>query len=128
MAHLDWQGRPPLARRGAATHDLASLRFDAHWDWSREASQALVEPLQQELGWSPEALQEELILSALQGNLKSLGVFGHALVHRREPQAASAVPRTLRHLRGHFQRLNHQDGVLTCEHLLRLVEERVLKG
>jgi hypothetical protein len=49
-------------------------------------------------------------------------------VHRREPQAASAVPRTLRHLRGHFQRLNHQDGVLTCEHLLRLVEERFLKG
>jgi hypothetical protein len=38
------------------------------------------------------------------------------------------VPRTLRHLKGHFQRMNHQDGVLACEHMLRLAEERLLKG
>ena len=41
---------------------------------------------------------------------------------------ASALLRTLRHLRGHFQRLHHQDGVLACEHMLRLAEERFLKG
>jgi aminoglycoside/choline kinase family phosphotransferase len=116
------------ARRGAATYDLASLRFDAYWDWSREAARALLGPLQQELGWSHEALLEELNLSAVQRNLKALGTFGHQLVHRRKAHFAPAVPRTLRHLRGHFQRMNHQDGVLAAEHMLRLAEERLLKG
>ena len=116
------------ARRGPATYDLASLLFDAHWDWSKEAGRALMEPLRQELGWSQEALVEELNLSALQRTLKSLGVFGHHLVHLNQPQMASALLRTLRHLRGHFQRLHHQDGVLACEHMLRLAEERFLKG
>lgn len=116
------------ARRGAATYDLASLLYDAYWDWSREAGRAIVAPLQEELGWNQEALMEELNLSALQRNLKALGTFGHQLVHRRKAQFASAVPRTLRHLRGHFQRMHHQDGVLAAEHLLRLAEERLLKG
>lgn len=116
------------ARRGAATYDLASLRFDAYWDWSREAGRALLEPLQQELGWSHEALLEELNLTALQRNLKALGTFGHQLVHRRNPHVAPAVPRTLRHLKSHFQRMNHQDGVLATEHMLRLTEERLLRG
>lgn len=116
------------ARRGAATYDLASLLYDAYWDWSREAGRAMLEPLQQELGWSHEALTEELNLSALQRSLKALGTFGHQLVHRKKAHFASAVPRTLRHLRGHFQRMNHQDGVLASEHLLRLAEDRLLKG
>lgn len=116
------------ARRGAATYDLASLRFDGYWDWSREAGQALTEPLQQELGWSQEALQEELTLSAIQRNLKALGTFGHQLVHRHKAHFAPAIPRTLRHLKGHFQRLNHQEGVLAAEHLLRLTEDRLLRG
>jgi aminoglycoside/choline kinase family phosphotransferase len=116
------------ARRGAATYDLASLRYDAYWDWSREAAKVLAEPLLRELGWSHEALQEELTLSALQRNFKALGTFGHQLVHRRKAHFASAVPRTLRHLRGHFQRLNHQEGVLATDHFLRLAEARLLKG
>jgi len=116
------------ARRGAATYDLASLLYDSYWDWSREAGRAMVEPLQQELGWNQEALAEELNLSALQRSLKALGTFGHQLVHRKKAHFASAVPRTLRHLRGHFQRMNHQDGVLASEHLLRLAEDRLLKG
>ena len=116
------------ARRGAATYDLASLRFDAYWDWSKEAGRALIAPLQAELGWSHEALLEELNLSALQRSLKALGTFGHQLVHRKKAHFAPAVPRTLRHLRGHFQRMNHQDGVLASEHMLRLAEERLLKG
>jgi len=95
------------ARRGAATYDLASL--------------------QQELGWNHEALLEELNLSALQRSLKALGTFGHQLVHCRKAHFAPAVPRTLRHLRGHFQRMNHQDGVLASEHMLRLAEDRLLK-
>ena len=116
------------ARRGAATYDLASLRYDAYWDWSKEAGRALLAPLQAELGWSHEALLEELNLSALQRSLKALGTFGHQLVHHKKAHFAPAVPRTLRHLRGHFQRMNHQDGVLASEHLLRLAEERLLKG
>ena len=116
------------ARRGAATYDLASILYDGYWDWSREAGRALAGPLQQELGWNHEALLEELNLSALQRNLKALGTFGHQLVHRRKACFAPAIPRTLRHLKGHFQRMNHQDGVLASEHLLRLAEERLLKG
>jgi aminoglycoside/choline kinase family phosphotransferase len=116
------------ARRGAATYDLASLRFDAYWDWSREAARVLIEPLQHELGWNHEALLEELTLSALQRNFKALGTFGHQLVHRKKAHFAPAVPRTLRHLKGHFQRMNHQDGVLATEHMLRLAEDRLLKG
>ena len=116
------------ARRGAPTYDLASLRYDGYWDWSPEAGRAMLAPLQGELGWGHDALQEELTLSAIQRNVKILGTFGHQIVHRRKAQFASAIPRTLRHLRGHFQRLNHQDGVLATEHLLRLVEARLLRG
>ena len=116
------------ARRGAATYDLASLLYDGYWDWSPEGGRAMLEPLQAELGWGHDALQEELTLSAIQRNVKILGTFGHQIVHRRKAQFASAIPRTLRHLRGHFQRLNHQDGVLATEHLLRLVEARLLRG
>ena len=116
------------ARRGAATYDLASIAFDGYWDWSPEAARALAEPLRQELGWSPEALQEELTLSGIQRNLKILGTYGHQIVHRRKAHFASAVPRTLRHLKGHFQRLHHQDGVLACDHLQRLAEARLLAG
>lgn len=121
---LDFQD----ARRGAATYDLASILCDGYWDWSDEAGHALVAPLQEELGWSHEALQEELILSALQRNLKILGTYGHQLVHRKKAQFASSIPRTLRHLRTHFQHLHHQDGVLASEHLLRLAESRLLRG
>ena len=85
-------------------------------------------PLQQELGWNHEALLEELTLSAIQRNLKILGTYGHQIVHRKKALFASAIPRTLRHLCEHFQRMNHQDGVLASEHLLRLAEERLLRG
>ncbi|HEY3400934.1 MAG TPA: phosphotransferase [Geothrix sp.] len=115
------------ARRGAATYDLASILYDGYWDWSREAGRALAGPLQRELGWNHEALLEELNLSALQRNLKALGTFGHQIVHRHKAHFAPAIPRTLRHLRGHFQRMNHQDGVLATEHMLRLAEDRLLK-
>jgi hypothetical protein len=116
------------ARRGAATYDLASILYDGYWDWTREARHSMCDPLRQELGWNHEALLEELNLSALQRNLKALGTFGHQLVHRKKCQFASAIPRTLRHLKSHFQRMNHQEGVLASEHLLRLAEDRLLKG
>ncbi len=113
------------ARRGAATYDLASILFDAYWDWSREATHHLMQRVQVELGWGEAQVWEELTLSGIQRNLKALGTFGHQLVHRRRARFAPAIPRALLHLRGHFQRLRHQDGVLAVEHLLRLAEERL---
>ncbi len=121
---LDFQD----ARRGAATYDLGSIRYDGYWDWTAEAAQRLEEPLRDELGWSHADLAGELNLSAIQRNLKALGTFGHQLVHRHKAHFAPAIPRTLRHLRGHFERLNHRDGLLACEHFLRLAEDRLLQG
>ena len=113
------------ARRGAATYDLASILFDAYWDWSREAGHHLFQRVQTELGWGEAQLWEELTLSGIQRNLKALGTFGHQLVHRRKAKFAPAIPRALGHLKGHFQRLRHQDGVLAVEHLMRLSEEKL---
>jgi len=121
---LDFQD----ARRGAATYDLASIRYDGYWDWTAEAARRLEEPLLNELGWSHADLAAELNLSAIQRNLKALGTFGHQLVHCHKAHFAPAIPRTLRHLQGHFERLNHRDGLLACEHLLRLAEDRLLQG
>lgn len=119
---LDFQD----ARRGAATYDLASILFDGYWDWGLEAQERLVEALRQEVGWGTRELWEELNLSALQRNFKALGTFGFQLVHRNKAHFAPAVPRTLRHLLGHFQRLHHGEGVLQVEHWLRLAEARLL--
>lgn len=123
LVTLDFQD----ARKGAATYDLASILFDGYWDWSQEARTILVDRVKEELGWSDSLLWEELSLSALQRNLKALGTFGHQLVHKRRCHFASAIPRTLRHVLGHFQRLNHGEGVLAAEHWMRIAEQRLLK-
>ena len=123
LVTLDFQG----ARCGAATYDLASILFDGYWDWSKEASQHLLARVRAEMGWSDSDLWEELSLCAMQRNLKSLGSFGHQIVHCRKSHFAPAIPRTLRHLRGHFQRLRHGEGVLATEHWLRLSEKRLWK-
>lgn len=121
---LDFQD----ARRGAATYDLASVLFDGYWDWSPEAGALLTDRVRQELGWSERLLWEELNLSALQRNFKALGTFGHQLLHKKKAYFAPAIPRTLRHILGHFQRMNHGEGVLAVEHWLRLSEKRLLRG
>ncbi len=115
------------ARKGAATYDLASILFDGYWDWSAEAGELMLNRVREELGWSETLLWEELNLSAIQRNLKALGTFGHQLVHKKRPHFASAIPRTLRHLVQHFQRLKHGEGVLACENWMRLAESRLLK-
>lgn len=115
------------ARRGAATYDLASILFDAYWDWSPEASAILTNHVREELGWSETDLAEELTLSGIQRNLKALGTFGYQLVQRHRTVYAPAIPRALRHLRGHFQHLRLSDGVLAMEHALRLAEEKLRK-
>jgi hypothetical protein len=124
LVMLDFQD----ARRGAATYDLASILFDGYWDWSPEARNLLVNRVCEELGWSERLLWEELNLSALQRNFKALGTFGHQLLHKKKAYFASAIPRTLRHILGHFQRVNHGEGVLAAEHWMRLAERRLLRG
>ena len=124
LVTLDFQD----ARRAPATYDLASILFDAYWDWSQEARSILVHSVEEELGWSETLLWEELNLSAVQRNLKALGTFGHQIVHRGNAHFAPAIPRTIRHLLGHFQRIHHGEGVLAAEHWLRLAEKRLLKA
>jgi len=116
------------ARKGAATYDLSSILFDGYWDWSDEASAILVGHVKEGLGWSEALLWEELNLSAIQRNLKALGTFGHQLVHRKRCHFAPAIPRTIRHLIRHFQRMRHGEGVLAAEHWLRLAENRLMKS
>jgi hypothetical protein len=54
--------------------------------------------------------------------------FGHQLVHRKKACFAPAIPRTLRHILGHFKHLRHGEGVLQAEHWLRLAKAQLLKG
>lgn len=115
------------ARKGAATYDLASILFDGYWDWSSEAGAIMLNRVREELGWSETLLWEELNLSAIQRNLKALGTFGHQLVHKKRAHFAPAIPRTLKHLIEHFQRMKHGEGVLASENWLRLAESRLLK-
>jgi aminoglycoside/choline kinase family phosphotransferase len=123
LVTLDFQD----ARSAPSTYDLASLLFDPYWDWSKEAGQHLLDHVREELGWSDGDLWEELTLSALQRNLTALGTFGNQVVNSRRCHFAPAIPRTLRHLRSHFQRLRHGEGVLAAEHWLRLAEKRLWK-
>ncbi len=120
---LDFQD----ARKGAATYDLASILFDGYWDWSEEAREVLLGGVREELGWSESLLWEELNLSAIQRNFKALGTFAHQIIHQNKPHFAPAIPRTLRHLLGHFQRIRQGEAVLASEHWLRLSEKRLLK-
>jgi len=122
LVTLDFQD----ARKGAATYDLASILFDGYWDWSDEAKEILVQSVREELGWSETLLWEELNLSAIQRNFKALGTYAHQILHRNKPHFAPAIPRTLRHLLGHFQRTRQGEGVLAVEHWLRLSEKRLL--
>jgi hypothetical protein len=123
LTTLDFQD----ARKGAATYDLASILFDGYWDWSDEARDILVGGVREELGWSEALLWEELNLSAIQRNFKALGTFAHQILHRDQPHFAPAIPRTLKHLLGHFQRTRQGEAVLATEHWLRLSEKRLLK-
>lgn len=120
---LDFQD----ARRGAATYDLASIRYDGYWDWSVEAGQLMVDAVREELGWDDVSLEEELRLSGVQRNLKALGTFGAQLVVKRKASFAPALLRALIHLKGHFERLAMGEGVLWTENALRIAEARFLE-
>jgi aminoglycoside/choline kinase family phosphotransferase len=111
------------ARLGPATYDLASILFDGYWNWSMEAGQILVSRLKSGLD-SKFDFWSELNSVALQRNFKALGTFAFQL-RQNKTRYARAIPRTLRHIRGHFERLSHGEGVIQAEHWLKLANERI---
>ena len=115
------------ARRGAATYDLASMVFDAYWDWSKEARGAMLQKAQDELGWSQQDLWEELTLSGIQRNFKALGTFGYQFLHRKKNRFAPSILRTLVHCKYHFERLNLGEGVTYMHRLARQAEGQLSK-
>jgi aminoglycoside/choline kinase family phosphotransferase len=113
------------ARMGPATYDLASILYDGYWDWGADAGEAMVSSVKQELGLGDADFWGELNSTALQRNFKALGTFAFQLLRCGKARYASAVPRALRHVKGHFERLSHGEGVIQARHWLRLVEDRV---
>jgi len=111
------------ARLGPATYDLASILFDGYWDWSMEAGQILVTKVKS--GIKPDFdFWSELNSIALQRNFKALGTFAFQL-RQNKTRYAQPIPRTLRHIRGHFERLSHGEGVIQAEHWLKLAIEMI---
>ncbi|MDR2697738.1 MAG: phosphotransferase [Holophagales bacterium] len=136
LAHRDFHvrnlmvsGRRPVtidfqdARLGPATYDLASILFDSYWDWSMEARQILVSMVKSGLD-SDIDFWSELNSVALQRNFKALGTFAFQL-RQNKTRYAQAIPRALRHIHGHFERLSHGEGVIQAEHWLKLANERI---
>jgi aminoglycoside/choline kinase family phosphotransferase len=113
------------ARLGPATYDLASIMFDGYWDWGLEAKQILFSRVKSSLGVNDEDLWSELNSMALQRNFKALGTFAFQIVNKNETRYASAVPRTLRHILGHFERMSHGEGVIQAKHWIKLAMERM---
>lgn len=114
------------ARCGAATYDLPRSCSTATGTGPRRLATCWSNGSAGSWAGLKRISGEELSLSALQRNLRALGHFGCQLTQRRSGQAAApAILRTLRHLRGHFQRLRHGEGVLAAEHWLRLAEKRL---
>jgi aminoglycoside/choline kinase family phosphotransferase len=113
------------ARLAPATYDLASILFDAYWDWGTEARHALISSVKASLNASDIDFWSELNAVAIQRNFKALGTFAFQLINRNKARYAPSVPRTLRHVLGHYERLNHGEGVIQLKHWLKLATERI---
>jgi len=111
------------ARLGPATYDLASILFDGYWDWSMEAGQILVSKVKSGIDSDINFLSE-LNFVALQRNFKTLGTFAFQ-IRQNKTRYAQPIPRTLHHIRGHFERLSHGEGVIQAEHWLKLANEKI---
>jgi len=109
------------ARMGPATYDLASILFDGYWDWGADARDAIVSRVRPELGMGDADFWGELVSTAMQRNFKALGTFAYQLLRQKKTRYAPAIPHTLRHIQGHFERLSHGEGVIQTRHWLRLV-------
>lgn len=113
------------ARLGTATYDLASIMFDGYRDWSKEARHVMASRVQECLGIDDIEFRSELNSVALQRNFKALGTFACQLLTRNKTRYAPAIPRTLRHIQGHFERLAHGEGVIQTKNWLIRVANRI---
>ncbi|MCL1894276.1 MAG: phosphotransferase [Holophagaceae bacterium] len=109
------------ARLAPATYDLASIMFDGYWNWSQEAKQILASRIFTCLGIGKKEFWGELNCIALQRNFKALGTFACQLVTNNKTRYAPAIPRTLRHIHTHFERLTHGEGVIQTRNWLKIV-------
>jgi aminoglycoside/choline kinase family phosphotransferase len=116
------------ARLAPATYDLASILFDGYWDWGADARQALLSMTKAALGTGDIEFWSELNAVALQRNFKALGTFAFQLINRDKARYAPSIPRTLKHVLGHFERLNHGEGAIQLKHWLKLATERISAG
>ena len=116
------------ARLGPATYDLASIMFDGYWDWGKETKKLMADRLMAALGWPEAGFWGELNQVALQRGLKALGTFAYQLLEKNKTRYAAAIPRTLRHVRGHFGSLSHGEGVLQAGNWLRAAQEKIRRG
>jgi aminoglycoside/choline kinase family phosphotransferase len=113
------------ARLGPATYDLASILFDGYWDWGIGAQKILLSNVKTSLNVSNLDFWSELNAVALQRNFKALGTFAFQLSNQGKTRYAPAIPRTLRHILGHFERLNHGEGAIQLKHWLKVATERI---
>jgi aminoglycoside/choline kinase family phosphotransferase len=116
------------ARLAPAAYDLASILFDGYWEWGEEARQALISAVKASLNATDIDFWSELNAVALQRNFKALGTFAFQLINRDKARYAAPIPRTLRHVLGHFERLNHGEGVIQLKHWLKLATDRISAG
>jgi len=124
LATIDFQD----ARLGPATYDLASIVFDGYWDWGQEARDVILSRAKESLGMSDANFWEELNQVALQRNFKALGTFAFQVLQKGNARFAPAIPRTLRHIQGHFERLSHGEGSIQVRHWQKVAAEMTQKA
>ena len=120
-ATIDFQD----ARLGPFSYDLASILFDAYWDWNTSARQLIVSKVQAGLNIDKADFWRELNATALQRNFKALGTFAFQLLNKNKIRYAPALRQTLRHILGHFERMSHGEGVIQLRHWIKLSTERI---
>jgi aminoglycoside/choline kinase family phosphotransferase len=113
------------ARMGPATYDLASIVFDGYRDWGADARDIIVSKVKSALGLSDADFWGELNSTALQRNFKALGTFAFQLLRMGKARYAPAIPRTLRHVQGHFELMSHGEGAIQAKHWLKLAGDRL---
>ena len=113
------------ARLGPPTYDVASILFDAYWNWSDDARQVIVSRVKACLGFSDADFWRELNATALQRNFKALGTFAFQMLNQNKDRYAPALYRTLCHIRSHFERMAHGEGAIQLKHWQKLASERI---
>jgi aminoglycoside/choline kinase family phosphotransferase len=99
--------------------------FDGYRDWSLEARQMLLAKAMECIGACSMEFWSELNAVSLQRNFKALGTFAYQLLAKGKTRFAPAVTRTLSHIHGHFERINHGEGVIQLRHWIKLASERL---